>query len=125
METAKKELDKFIKSGARNEWLYGDVMHIYVRNSYRFISNESNHSFEECLDLANIQVDDEHQGKGVFTSFLEAVVRDYRHLNLFVESIQNPAMEHICKKFGFVYVNCDDEGIVKNMILRKENYGKD
>lgn len=118
METAKKELDKFISSVNRNKWLYGDVMHIYVRKGFRFISDDCNNSFEECLDLANIQVEDEHQGKGIFTSFLEAVVKDYKHLNIYVESIQNPIMEHICKKFGFVYVNCDQEGIVKNMILK-------
>lgn len=120
METALEHLKHFVKSKKRNEWLYGDVMHIYVRMSHRFISDGDNSKFEECLDLANIQVDDEHQGKGVFTSFLKRVIEMYPDKNLYVESIQNPAMEHICKKFNFVYVNCNDEDLIKNMVLRKQ-----
>jgi hypothetical protein len=117
MEQIKKLFDDFVKSNSRNEWLYGDIMHIYVRKSHRFIIDNDNSKFEECLDIANIQIDDEHQGKGIFTSLLKSIIEDYSDMNIYIESIQNPAVEHIAKKFGFVFLNKNPDDICTNMIL--------
>ena len=120
MELTKDLLKHFVKSKLKVEWLYGDNMHIYVRKSQRFIKDSDNSKFEECLDIANIQVDDEHQGKGLFTSLLKSVVEDYSHMNIYIESIQNPAVQHIAKKFGFVFLNVNPEDDCTNMILLKK-----
>ena len=123
MELTKQLFNHFVKSEQRAEWLYGDVMHVYVRKSFRFIVDGDNSKFEECLDIANIQVDDEHQGEGLFTKFLKNVIDNYPDWNIYIDSIENPAVEHIAKKFGFVFLNCnpDDWKLSRctNMILLK------
>jgi hypothetical protein len=119
MELTKQLFDHFVKSKLRVEWLYGDLMHVYVRKSYRFLVDGDNSRFEECLDIANIQVDDDQQGKGLFTALLKSIVEDYPEYNIYVDSIQNPAVEHICKKFGFVFLNRNPDDDCTNMILLK------
>lgn len=111
------EMAKFLASGEKANWIYGEHTHFFVRKSLRFI-REDNFKLEECFDLANINVDEEHQGKGIFSWVLEQLVTEFPDMNIYIESIQNPAVEHICRKHGFVEINSHPE--CKNMVKRKD-----
>jgi hypothetical protein len=88
---------------------------IYVRKSQRNIMTHEGHKLFPFLDLANIEVTE--QGIGTFTNFLTELLKKYPDTNLYVESILNPKVESILKKFGFVYKSEDQFDI--NMYLLK------
>ena len=73
------ELDLFMKSNLRNQWICLDELKIYVRQSKRY----HNETTIDCLDLATIEV--HKRGTGLFTMLLDAVLERYE--NVFVESI--------------------------------------
>ena len=112
-ESVLHEMVKFLSSSKRAAWIYGDYMHIFVRKSKRFIRHETT-ILENCFDLANINVEEEHQGKGIFSDVLVQFVHEFPHLNIYIESIINPSIEHICRKHGFVEINSNSE--CKNMV---------
>jgi predicted acetyltransferase len=72
-------------------------MQIYVRKSKRYI----NGILIECIDIANVSVDDEMRGQGIFTRFLERLINEY-DFNIYIESIINPSVERIGTKLGFI-----------------------
>jgi GNAT superfamily N-acetyltransferase len=111
------EIVNFLASKEKAAWIYGYHTHFFVRKSYRFIEDETTR-LEECFDLSNVNVEVLHQGKGIFSWVLEQLVTEFPGLNIYVESIQNPAVEHICSKHGFVEINSSPE--CKNMVRRKQ-----
>ena len=100
-----KELDYFMQDfnlpRTANRWIYDDDHNpnfsIYIRRSYHMV----NKKMYKFLDLASISLSEEIQGKGIFTEFLNILLEKYPNINVYIESIQNPAVRHICKKFGF------------------------
>ena len=113
------EMVSFLASSEKANWIYGDYMYIFVRKSKWFIGEDSDCSeLKDCFDLANINVEEEFHGKGIFSNVLEKLVTEFPHLNIYIESIMNPAVEHICSKFGFVEVNSHPE--CKNMVRRSQ-----
>jgi hypothetical protein len=119
MEKALKELEIFLNSNTKVTWLCGDTISVYVRKSLRFIDKSATgqDSFQQCLDISNIQVDEEHQGKGIFKSFMNEITVKYSHMNIYVESILNPIVEKVCLSLGFEHIDCIDVQIC--MIKRK------
>lgn len=110
MEKAIRELEQFMQSKKTIDWICGDTISVYMRKSKRFITDDlKENSFQSCLDIANIQVDEEHQGKGIFKSFIVHVSEKYCDTNLYVESILNPIVEKVCLSLGFDYIDCDGE----------------
>lgn len=92
-----EQVDLFNSTWWRSRHIQDDVIHIYVRKSKRFLDNQ----FIDCFDIANISVIESMQGKGYFTQFLEEFVKRYPDTHIFVESILNPAVSHVCEKLGF------------------------
>ena len=96
---AKMTLQEFLESPLRNSYIYEEHIEVYVRKSKRFIEGET----RDFLDIANVTVEEKYRNQGVFTEFLKRASKTGR--NIFVESILNPALEHICEKQGFTKVS--------------------
>lgn len=65
----------------------------------------------DCLDIATIEVDEEHRGKGVFTRFLTLVEEEAekRHMAVWVESIQEPRLIPFLKARGYQQCPFNDD----------------
>ncbi len=98
-----REIDKFLDGPERNKWIGDDNMEIFVRKSKRFIEGK----IQDFFDFATVNLDASIRGKKVFTNLLETFITNYPY-NIFVESIQNPAVTHILKKFGFKETELDN-----------------
>lgn len=94
------QIDIFLKSDIRNIWVQNDSMKIYIRKSKRYVNNE----IFDFFDIASVEVNEEYQGNGFFTYFIKTFLNKYTDKNVYVESIINPAIEHILKKFNFKYL---------------------
>ncbi len=73
MKTVIKQLAEFIermKQGKfpQNAWLEDSKMKVYVRHGHHCIEGE----MRETLDIANVEVSEKHQGKGLYKKFVEA-----------------------------------------------------
>ena len=91
------KFDEFVNDEERNRWLEVGESHIYVRKSQRFLEGQT----YKCFDIANVEI--ENKNEGIFSGFLQKVLDKYNRNNFYVESILNPAMNHILEKSGFKY----------------------
>lgn len=57
-----------------------------------------------CLDIANITVDEEKRGQGVFTGLLQEIesLAQERHYIVRIESILNPGLRKFLQERGYV-----------------------
>ena len=73
----------------RNTYLYGNTGQIYVRKSMRYVNGE----MSKLIDLANISINPEYQGQGIYKS-LEKIAHTTACKNnfagIYVESVLNP-----------------------------------
>jgi GNAT superfamily N-acetyltransferase len=108
-----KQLELFMSYSNRNAWIYDNeknpVVSIYVRKAY----HRAEGNMYNFLDLASISIDEDRQGEGIFTNFLSKLIEKYPSTNIYVESILNPAVRHICKKFGFKDVDKDNMFLIQ------------
>ena len=100
-----KQLELFFNYKNRNMWIYDNednpILSIYVRKSHHMFNKE----MYQFLDLASLTIKESRQGEGIFTNFIKILLEKYPNQNIYVESILNPAVRHICSKFGFVNVD--------------------
>jgi hypothetical protein len=61
---------QFLKSEYRIAWVHEPEFKVYTRKNMHLLNREV---ACDCLDIATIEVDEEHRGKGVFTRFLTLV----------------------------------------------------
>lgn len=111
-----EQLDLFLKSPARNQWIHDDpenpIMSVYVRKgSRRMVEGK----VFEFFDLASITIDESHWGQKIFQNFLKRLVSDYP-FNIYVESILSPAVEHVCEKFGFIKHHSINRYLIRDRI---------
>lgn len=82
-----------------NEWIYADDGQLYIRITKRAINGE----YVPTIDVSNVEVFEEFQGKGVFKKLLdtiEAIAKQHdRHV--FVESILNDMLLDVLPRYGF------------------------
>jgi hypothetical protein len=108
-----KEIDKFLNGTTRNIWISDDddnpIFSIYVRKSKRFIGG----LYRDFLDLATINILEDYQGRKIFQRFLRRLIDEYPN-NIYVESILNPAVDHICSKFGFSPIGNDNMYLIQS-----------
>lgn len=61
----------------------------------------------EVLDIANISVEDEKQGKGLFRLWYaqaEELAREYNLGGIYFENVLNPTLQSFCERHGFKVV---------------------
>ena len=101
-QTLGPDLDFFFMRKARNEWLHSDGMAVYVRKGYQFLDRELPPS--NTLDVANINIKEEHRGKGWFTAWLkyaEEVAKEQGKDAVYVESVENVRLIPFLLKSGY------------------------
>jgi len=111
-----KQLELFMSYKNRNMWLFDDeddpIVSIYVRKAHHRVGKQT----YDFLDLASISIVESRQGEGIFTDFLRRLLEKYPNQNIYVESILNPAVRHICNKFGFIDVDSDNMALVRTSL---------
>ena len=98
-------LREFIsKENLRNQWIYEKFLHAYVRRSQRLLNGK----MDFCLDIASVEVDEKHRGKGIFVKFLTKAEQEAKKMNrkVFVESILNEKLLNFLLNRG--YVMCEN-----------------
>lgn len=109
------QIDAFLKSNIKNTWIENDSMKVYIRKSKRYVNNE----ILDFFDIASVEVNEEYQGNGFFTDFMKNFLTKYIDKNVYVESIINPAIEHILKKFEFKYLTNSEFNINMYKLSKK------
>jgi hypothetical protein len=101
-------IDDFLKSPIRNAWLeLEEPASLYLRKANRVIAGEK----VKTLDLATVEVQEEHQGKGVFKGLLKSLEKkvvsgDFD--GLYVENILEPRLSSYLKSKGYALVGGDE-----------------
>lgn len=98
-----RQLDKFITQPERNPmkvkavWLKTPEMQIFVRRSRRvFQKGES--VIHTALDIATVEVYEEHQRKGLFKNFLEYAEKINPWDAIFIENVFNDFLRNYLEK---------------------------
>ena len=100
-------LEEFISSKhIRNQWISEPHLRAYVRKSNRLIEGQ----VIRCFDLASIEIDASEWNKGHLTRFLRRLKTE-QDMPIYVESILNPAVSHVCQKEGFIIVIKEHETV--------------
>jgi GNAT superfamily N-acetyltransferase len=86
----------------RNTWIEEHSIKVYVRKSIRYI-NDAPFRF---LDLASVEVEEDHRGCGIFTEFLNRFEREAKGVErgVYVESILNKRLIGFLKDRGYYFV---------------------
>jgi GNAT superfamily N-acetyltransferase len=92
-------LQQFLESDLRNSWISEGYIDVYVRKSRRIIDGQ----LTPCFDVASVTVQEDQQGKGLFTQFMQRIILEIDTM-IYVESILNPAVERVCESLGFTIV---------------------
>lgn len=90
-----EQLDDFMESSARNNWLCDKHLRVYVRKGIRYIEGQ----MLNTVDVANIESPPKYKGKGFFKQFMLKVESLGRPI--FVENIHNPNLFDMLKKHGY------------------------
>lgn len=92
---------EFTRTGQRTsgKWFQFGELKVYLRVSQRFHIEGA----VLALDVASVEVEPKHQGKGIFSGFLKTVeqVAVERNLYVFVESIMNPLLVEYLPTRGY------------------------
>lgn len=110
----KSTLDVFISrvrgKTRGNEWvLESKFQHIYVRYGDRAIADSPQHDpklYRDVLDLANLTVEENHRGTGVFTALVARLRETYPGMHLYVENAV-PEFQPLLLRLGFIEVLYD------------------
>lgn len=98
----------FIVSKANNKWIKFDEGEVYVRKSMRYFDKNI---WYKALDLANINIKEEHRGKGYLTFILEVLenaAKDYGYDIVYLENVlDNPRLEEFYKRKGYLELSRD------------------
>lgn len=85
----RKELEKFLASPARNQWIQTSQLEVYVRKGHHMV----NRHMYQFLDLANITIKKPFRHRGLFKQVLNlfkqmGIAQD----GVYVESVMNPML---------------------------------
>lgn len=124
LKELKFEIQKFLKSNQKNKWLDGNDNHvqIYLRKGvhlFRETPDEQGQSFQ-CLDLANICVDDKFQKQGIGKQTVELLLQLNPYPLLLIECIHNTNFfNHLIKNHKTIidFANPSSLFIKNNLIL--------
>ena len=95
------ELRRFIKGPARNTWLQYEHMHYYVRKGHHAL----NHKLWYCLDVAGVEVKEDHRGAGIFTRWLSQLEKYFLAQDdfeaIYIECVVEPRFAEFFRKRGY------------------------
>lgn len=85
------------KKFGNTKWIADDKMQVYIRKGYHLILGR----IHTCLDLANVLVLEEEQGKGLWRSFLAEAHRMNPWEATYVECVHNPILSQSLLRNGW------------------------
>lgn len=87
----------FLNSYERNKYVENNELKVFFRKGVHCVRGTE---LDQFIDIGNITVYEPN--KGIFTKVLKALLELYPEANIFIESVQNPAVDGVVKKFkGF------------------------
>lgn len=108
-----KQFRDFYNSDHKNCGLITNDLNIFVRKSKRLYQGD----IVDCIDIVSILiVDEKNRGKGIFTYFLDTVLKEYPNDNFYIESIVNRVVLLVTNKFDFETLP-DSHPLSPNQIL--------
>jgi GNAT superfamily N-acetyltransferase len=106
--------DAFLSNqNIRNQWIAERDISVYIRRSVRVLDATMP---KLCLDIGSVEVEEEHRGMGIFTSFLNRFEKAAKDLNrsVYIESILNPRLIKFLERRGYKLVP-GSQGLAPNM----------
>ncbi len=105
----KPTLDEFITAargnGRNRNWVSEPKFEsLYVRYGGRYIQG---YPYGDVLDIANVTVEEEHRGQGVFSALIARLRKDYPDMSLYVENAMDIRFQNHLLKLKFLYVTND------------------
>jgi hypothetical protein len=106
---------EFIQDESTNRsWINEEHICVYVRRSKRFIDGQ----LKDCLDLANVSVDEEERGKGIFSKFLIHFEKEAVNLNrtVYLENVLEKRLQkHLMevKNYKLLNFHCEVATFIK------------
>jgi hypothetical protein len=91
------ELNKFLASSARNAWIKGKSISVFVRKGNHILDDGTN--FTGTPDIANVSVSQKQWNKQIFKTFLLFV--ESLGYPVFVENVHNPILEDALVRYGY------------------------
>lgn len=109
MKKLKEEVLSWIDSASQenrrsvSQWVYADDGKLFIRLTNRYINNEVIPS----IDVANIEIDEEYQGKGLFKELLSEIEIKAEQLGrcVYVESVLNDMLINVLPRYGYEEVH--------------------
>jgi GNAT superfamily N-acetyltransferase len=97
----RRQAGVFIAGGKapRNAWFHAGPLSLYLRRSRRF--NLARDTLRETLDVAVIDVEQAHQGRGIFTAVLDFLEAHTRR-QIFVENVLGTSNENQARIVNFL-----------------------
>lgn len=103
--TVIEQLAEFIKDSKiklmNNQWLQDDVMKVYVRKGRHMVYPGK---LSVTLDIASVEVDEDKQGQGYWTEFLDKAHEMNPWEVTYVENILNPILSTSLIRHGWMIV---------------------
>lgn len=99
----------FIKTSVRNEWIYHEHIHIYVRKGFHALPETP--FVRDTFDVATVNVDEAMQRQGIFTAWLtiaEQQAKKHGFAAVFVESVLNPQLAQWLARRGYSKMGPDE-----------------
>jgi len=97
------EIRDFLQSGKRNCWIESGDLSVFVRRGFHLID----HEIKNCFDIANINVDAEKRGQGIFTKWLSIAEAEAAQSGLaiiYIENLLNERLQHSLCGLGYLEV---------------------
>jgi GNAT superfamily N-acetyltransferase len=95
------DLRRFLSERQSNKWLEYDHFRVYIRKAQRTLPPFR--MFFDVIDVANISVQESHQGKGIFTEWLTAAEDIAKETDriVFVENVLNKKLAGWLERRGY------------------------
>lgn len=106
IESLKEFLSESEKLIINRKWIDDDDMKVYVRKSRRLLTPDL---ISVCLDIASVEVEEEKQGKGIFSSFLEKAHEMNPWDATYIECVVNQKLRAFLEREGWTQGKTDTQ----------------
>jgi GNAT superfamily N-acetyltransferase len=99
MATITEQLDEFIASRLRNQWIGDEKMNVYVRRGRRVLIPDG--WMFDMLDIAAVEVEPPFQRQGLWTRFLAYACQAHPWAATYLECVHNPHIRASLERCGW------------------------
>lgn len=92
-------LKDFLAHPIRSTWIYEPPIEVYVRKAVHYIPFLGRPY--ECLDIANIEVEEHKRHQGVFKAWLKKAEQLCPFECVYIENVQNPILHDFLIREGY------------------------